>query len=34
MQADLAQREGASAEDLKQSLKQIGRSSIRATRLR
>ncbi|MEJ8821856.1 sensor histidine kinase N-terminal domain-containing protein [Variovorax humicola] len=31
MQADLAQREGASADDLKQSLKQIGRSSIRAT---
>ena len=31
MQADLAQREGASAEDLKQSLRQIGRSSIRAT---
>jgi two-component system, OmpR family, sensor histidine kinase TctE len=31
MQADLAQREGASAEELKQSLKQIGRASIRAT---
>ncbi len=31
MQADLAQREGASADDLKLSLKQIGRSSIRAT---
>ncbi|MEO5670269.1 MAG: sensor histidine kinase N-terminal domain-containing protein [Ramlibacter sp.] len=31
MQADLAQREGFSAEELKQSLKQIGRSSIRAT---
>ena len=31
MQADLAQREGASADDLKQSLRQIGRSSIRAT---
>ncbi len=31
MQADLAQREGASAEDLKLSLRQIGRSSIRAT---
>ncbi len=31
MQADLAQREGASAQDLKQSLRQIGRSSIRAT---
>ncbi len=31
MQADLAQREGASAEELKQSLKQIGRSSMRAT---
>jgi two-component system sensor histidine kinase TctE len=31
MQADLAQREGASAEDLKHSLRQIGRSSIRAT---
>ncbi|HQY77706.1 MAG TPA: sensor histidine kinase N-terminal domain-containing protein [Rhodoferax sp.] len=31
MQADLAQREGSSAEDLKQSLRQIGRSSIRAT---
>ncbi|OYU43771.1 MAG: sensor histidine kinase [Burkholderiales bacterium PBB4] len=31
MQADLAQRQGASAEDLKQSLRQIGRSSIRAT---
>lgn len=31
MQADLAQREGASAEELKQSLQQIGRASIRAT---
>jgi two-component system, OmpR family, sensor histidine kinase TctE len=31
MQADLAQREGANTEDLKQSLQQIGRSSIRAT---
>ena len=31
MQADLAQREGATAEDLKVSLRQIGRSSIRAT---
>jgi two-component system, OmpR family, sensor histidine kinase TctE len=31
MQADLAQRDGASAEDLKQSLRQIGRSSVRAT---
>ena len=31
MQADLAQREGANAEDLKHSLRQIGRSSIRAT---
>jgi len=31
MQADLALRENASAEDLKQSLRQIGRSSIRAT---
>ncbi len=31
MQADLAQREGADAAELKQSLKQIGRSSIRAT---
>jgi two-component system sensor histidine kinase TctE len=31
MQADLAQREGASAEELKQSLRQIGRASIRAT---
>ena len=31
MQADLAQREDASAEELKQSLKQIGRASIRAT---
>jgi two-component system sensor histidine kinase TctE len=31
MQADLAQREGANAEDLKQSLRQIGRSSIRST---
>ena len=32
MQADLAQREGANAEELKQSLQQIGRASIRATR--
>ncbi|WP_076999909.1 sensor histidine kinase [Variovorax sp. KK3] len=31
MQADLAQREGADAAELKQSLKQIGRASIRAT---
>ena len=31
MQADLAQRKDASADDLKQSLQQIGRSSIRAT---
>ncbi len=31
MQADLALREGASAEELKQSLKQIGRASVRAT---
>ncbi|HYE38782.1 MAG TPA: ATP-binding protein, partial [Ramlibacter sp.] len=31
MQADLAQREGSNAEELKQSLKQIGRSSMRAT---
>ncbi len=31
MQADLAQRANASAEDLKQSLRQIGRSSKRAT---
>ncbi|HSV36964.1 MAG TPA: sensor histidine kinase N-terminal domain-containing protein [Ramlibacter sp.] len=31
MQADLAQRDGFNAEELKQSLKQIGRSSIRAT---
>jgi two-component system sensor histidine kinase TctE len=31
MQADLAQREGANEEELKQSLRQIGRSSIRAT---
>jgi two-component system sensor histidine kinase TctE len=31
MQADLAQRQDASAQDLKQSLRQIGRSSIRAT---
>jgi two-component system sensor histidine kinase TctE len=31
MQADLALRQGASAEDLKLSLHQIGRSSIRAT---
>jgi len=32
MQADLAQREGASTEDLKHSLQQVGRSSVRATR--
>ena len=31
MQADLAQREGTNTEQLKQSLRQIGRSSIRAT---
>ncbi len=31
MQADLAQREGANTAELKQSLRQIGRSSIRAT---
>ncbi|RYF41880.1 MAG: sensor histidine kinase [Comamonadaceae bacterium] len=31
MQADLAQREGSNADELKQSLKQIGRSSMRAT---
>ena len=31
MQADLAQREGTSTDELKLSLKQIGRSSIRAT---
>ena len=31
MQADLAQREGSSADELKQSLQQIGRSSVRAT---
>ena len=31
MQADLAQRAGTSTEDLKRSLQQIGRSSIRAT---
>jgi two-component system, OmpR family, sensor histidine kinase TctE len=31
MQADLALRQSASADDLKQSLQQIGRSSIRAT---
>ncbi len=31
MQADLAQRDGASAEELKHSLRQIGRASIRAT---
>ena len=31
MQADLAQRQDASADELKQSLRQIGRSSIRAT---
>jgi two-component system, OmpR family, sensor histidine kinase TctE len=32
MQADLALREGASAEDLKHSLMLVGRSSVRATR--
>jgi two-component system, OmpR family, sensor histidine kinase TctE len=32
MQADLALREGMSTEDLKHSLKQVGRSSVRATR--
>ena len=31
LQADLAQREGASAGDLKQSLQQIGHASVRAT---
>lgn len=31
MQADLALREGVSTEDLKRSLQQIGRSSMRAT---
>ena len=31
MQADLAQREGSSAEELKQSLRLIGHSSVRAT---
>jgi two-component system sensor histidine kinase TctE len=31
MQADLAQREGSSADELKQSLKQIGHASVRAT---
>ena len=31
MQADLAQRKGASEEDLKQSLQQIGRASVQAT---
>ncbi len=31
MQADLAQREGHDAEELKQSLKQIGRASVHAT---
>jgi two-component system sensor histidine kinase TctE len=31
MQADLAQREGTSTEELKQSLRQIGRASMRAT---
>ncbi len=31
MQADLAQREGTDADALKESLKQIGRSSVRAT---
>ena len=32
MQADLAQREGSSEEDLKKSLQQIGRASVQATR--
>ena len=32
MQADLALREGVSTEDLKHSLKQVGRCSVRATR--
>ncbi|MDI9333181.1 MAG: sensor histidine kinase N-terminal domain-containing protein [Cytophagales bacterium] len=32
MQADLALREGVSTDDLKHSLKQVGRSSVRATR--
>ena len=32
MQADLALREGVSNDDLKHSLKQVGRSSVRATR--
>ncbi len=32
MQADLALREGVSTEELKHSLKQVGRSSVRATR--
>ena len=31
MQADLAQREGSNTDELKQSLRQIGRASIRAT---
>lgn len=31
MQADLAQREGANTEDMKHSLRQIGRASVRAT---
>ena len=31
MQADLAQRQGSSTEDLKQSLQQIGNASVRAT---
>ena len=31
MQADLAQRQGSSADELKQSLQQIGRASVRAT---
>lgn len=31
MQADLAQREGTSTEEIKRSLQQIGRSSVRAT---
>jgi two-component system sensor histidine kinase TctE len=33
MQADLALREGMSTEDLKHSLQQVGRSSVRATRM-
>jgi two-component system sensor histidine kinase TctE len=31
MQADLAQRSGSSEDDLKKSLKQIGRASVQAT---